>query len=608
MEVEDNSFHFVDYFTYFILNNNSSQGYFNKIKTDDLLTKDNPLYNLIHSETKSFSEYFDDSIKKFHSLFNKNLKDFESCLEYLEKIAIPNKCVCAGVIDTIPGWRCVDCSKYENSIYCNDCYIKSKDLHKNHKVFFLFASSGMCDCGDPDSLSTFCPEHTGPHVKQKEIDDYISKSFEKEIIEKLKCFFDVFFSKLSKYLILTEKCDYFCKEFFEERFKDNASLSNEKKDVILLKSNFGVIFQNILNFLRLISQKNLGMLYLIANFFLKNNFENEKINEEYKTTHNCIKLADNNIEFLNTNEPHICICPFIRLFLSNFRDNIKSDKNQEFLLSFVHNYLLRSAFYKIYLFLYKQMMLNNNTEIIDNRTQFYLEDTSSFIAQRTNLIEGSYNCLYEYLSKHFKSKKIKNESGSINEELIRELFVYPIVINTDTKYYSKPKIRQFMTEKTSIVKRVIDCICLIHNINEFKSIVPHPQFQEKSFSFILIKIEYKLLNIIEGIIMYIDWEKIVHIKDIFNYIINKILNQEKEEIKQLKEEEYSFHLPLYRCFGLLMNSFCFNYAFRYNCTLVDAIEYFKTTFFENQNQIELLVDILLKDYFKIIWIYCWCKK
>ena len=111
------------------------------------------------------------------------------------------------------------------------------------------------------------------------------------------------------------------------------------------------------------------------------------------------------------------------------------------------------------------MMLNNNTEIIDNRTQFYLEDTSSFIAQRTNLIEGSYNCLYEYLSKHFKSKNIKNESGSINEELIRELFVYPIVINTDTKYYSKPKIRQFMTEKTSIIKRVIDCICLTAHIN-----------------------------------------------------------------------------------------------------------------------------------------------
>ena len=225
--------------------------FFPIIKTNDLLTKNNPLYNLIHSETKSLSEYFNDSIKKFHSLFNKNLKDFKSCLEYLEKIAIPNKCVCAGVIDTIPGWRCVDCSKYENSMYCNDCYIKSKDLHKNHKVFFLYDYSGMCDCGDPDSLSTFCPEHTGPHLKQEEIDDYISKSFEKEIIEKFKSFFDDFFSKLSKFLILTEKCDYFCQELFDERFKDNPSLSNEKGDINLLKSNFRVIFQNILYFLRI---------------------------------------------------------------------------------------------------------------------------------------------------------------------------------------------------------------------------------------------------------------------------------------------------------------------------------------------------------------------
>ena len=65
----------------------------------------------------------------------------------------------------------------------------------------------MCDCGDPDSLYTFCPEHSGPYVDQKQIDNYISKTFEKEILKKLKEFFDDFFLKFSKYLILTEKCD-----------------------------------------------------------------------------------------------------------------------------------------------------------------------------------------------------------------------------------------------------------------------------------------------------------------------------------------------------------------------------------------------------------------
>jgi hypothetical protein len=334
----------------YLFNDNDSEDFFKQIIVKDLLTKNNPLYHLIHLETKIINEYLNDSINHFHSLFNKNLKDFKDCLEYLEKIAIPNKCVCAGVIDTIPGWRCVDCSKYENAIYCNDCYIKSKDLHKNHKVLFLYNSTGMCDCGDPDSLCTFCSEHSGPYVEQKQIDDFISKSFEKEILEKLQNFFDEFFVKISKFLILTEKCKYFCQELFDERFKDDSTLSDECGDIRLLKYNFGIVFQNLLHFLRLISEKNVGMLYLIANYFLKNHLEKQKLNEEYKTTHNCVKLSENDIEFLNAQEPHICICPFIRLFLSNYRDNIRSNNNQKFLLSFVHNYLLRSAFYKIYFF------------------------------------------------------------------------------------------------------------------------------------------------------------------------------------------------------------------------------------------------------------------
>ena len=153
--------------------------FFKTISTDDLLTKDNQLYTIIHNETKIISKYFDDSIKKFHLLFDKKLKDFDDCLAYLEKNAVPNKCVCAGVIDTIPGYRCIDCSKYKNSIYCHECYLKSKELHKNHKVVFLPNTSGMCDCGDPDALYTFCSQHSGPYLEQKQIDDYISKNFEK---------------------------------------------------------------------------------------------------------------------------------------------------------------------------------------------------------------------------------------------------------------------------------------------------------------------------------------------------------------------------------------------------------------------------------------------
>ena len=223
--------------------NSSIMNIFKEIDSKELLAKENILFNQIYAETKEISLYLNESINNFHLLFDKNLKDFEDCLKYIENISIPNKCVCAGVIETIPGWRCDDCSKYENSIYCNDCYLKSKHLHKNHKVYFLYSSSGMCDCGDPNSLYTYCPEHSGPFKDQKQINDYISTVFPSEILKKLNEFFASFFVRFSKYLVLTEKFEYFCKDFFNEKFynnniNENNLLDNEKEDVLLLKKNF----------------------------------------------------------------------------------------------------------------------------------------------------------------------------------------------------------------------------------------------------------------------------------------------------------------------------------------------------------------------------------
>ena len=259
---------------------NNIMNKFKKINKEPL-RKDNLLCNKIYNETKDIYEYLNSSIEKFYLIFEKeNIKNFEESLQYLEKISIPNKCVCAGVISNIPGWRCVDCSNNENSIYCHNCYIKSKDLHKNHNVVFLYSSSGMCDCGDPDYLKTFCPEHSGPYTEQNQIDSYISKVFNKDILDKLKIFFETFFSKFSKYLILTEQFEYFSKELFDAKFNrdnENKNENDEASDILLLKNNFGIVFQNLITFLRLISEKNLGMIYLISNYFFKKSFRKTKI-------------------------------------------------------------------------------------------------------------------------------------------------------------------------------------------------------------------------------------------------------------------------------------------------------------------------------------------
>ena len=262
--------------------------------------KGNSFYEKIDKETKNLLLYLKESKENFHKLFNiKDLKTFEDALKYLENCSNKNTCVCAKVINNYAAWRCEYCSQYDSAIYCNDCYKKSKHLHKNHKMLFLFSSGGMCDCGDPDSFSIFCPEHSGPYSDQNEINKYISTTFSKEIINNLEEFFNEFFLKFYKYFILIEKCELFCNKKYEEYFCNDTNIKNEiinkeRRDIDYLKMNFCTLFQDLLDFLRQISLKNFGMLNILAKFLLKNKFKENKTEneEEYKTLHSCIKIEE----------------------------------------------------------------------------------------------------------------------------------------------------------------------------------------------------------------------------------------------------------------------------------------------------------------------------
>ena len=54
-------------------------------------------------------------------------------------------------------------------------------------------------------------------------------------------------------------------DLFDEKFQGELSseLLNEKSDVSFLKSNFCIVFQNFIYFLRLITKNNMGMFHLI---------------------------------------------------------------------------------------------------------------------------------------------------------------------------------------------------------------------------------------------------------------------------------------------------------------------------------------------------------
>ena len=556
----------------------------------------NPIYQKLSTASQKLNEFLTKEISNFPKIFNPNYQSLQEVESHLKKISLPNKYVCAKYINILPGWTCKECARYTDSIFCHECYKKSKHLHKGHHLYFLPNSGGMCGCGEPEALSTFCPEHSGPHMTQRYIDEYIAKVFDEELLEKLKKFFDKIFEEIYYYLLLGEKCELFCPELLDIYLdnmlgEEHYIISEEKIYINSSKNDFKKVFEYFLDFLNSITKDNLGMLYLISNYFMKSNFNKNLVNDDYKTNHRCVKFDINNIEIIKTgDEPHICQCPFFTLLVLNWRDNI--EVNQNLLLSFTRNFPLKHAFGIIYFCFFEKILQNKNTNFIDNRIQFILDYSTKLLVEKTNIIEETYDIFYKYCCEKMKGNEIKNY-------LINDIYLYARIIDYDSTLFSMPITKNSMKNSKYLIKRIIDCMCLIHNKNEFRTINPHPIFQNKGCSGKLIDLEIKLLNIIQSIDMFTNWSDIKNIKEIFNYLINKITNQKSEGIKQLKHDEFSFHLGLYRCFGLLINYFCFYYALSNNCTLLNSIEYFKTNFFESKNQLENFISIILNDYFKL---------
>ena len=575
---------------------------FQKMSNQNLKTNSNPLFQVIHDETSKLFEFFDEKIDKFPQIFEKNLKNLDETITYLESISIPNSCKCSEIIDSVPGWKCIDCSE-SDSIYCSNCYIKSKNLHKGHRIYYLpktEKTTGRCDCGDPNNLKIFCPDHKKPFNDKKEIDDFIVKSFSTNILEKLNLFFEEFFSNFSKFLILTESCTF----FRWDKLLFNTK-NSEQKDIALLEKNFCTIFQNFLTFLYQITNKNMGMLYLVTKFLLKN-FLSENTEEKYKTSHTCAKLENKKIEILkdkeSENNKHNCKCSFLRLLLTNWREKVDSKKenqNKKLLLLFTHNILIKESFSLFYFFNFEEIIFNNNDDIMDERLAFLSEDNIFLIGSQTDIIESAYNKFYDYLKEILNTPEAKSPTGESNSKITKRILEYFKIINEDLNNFIKPKMKELFNSKINIINIFLNVSCLIHNQCEYKSIYPHPEFQNKNFPINLLNLEIILVKIINKIFLCYNWKDIEKVKTFFDTLIKKILNQKSEGIKELNENEYSFHLPLYRLLGIFINYFIVNFAIKNNKSLYDGIEYIKAKLFNTKEEIEKCIDLIINDYFRM---------
>ena len=574
---------------------------FKKIYNKKLKTQLNPLFIYINEETSLFYTYFEDKINKFQDIFGKDLKNLVDTMNYLKSIALPHNCICSEIIDSLPGWKCLDCSELD-SIYCSNCYIKSKNLHKGHKIHYLpkpEKTTGRCDCGDQSNLKIFCPEHKGAFKDMKEIDEFIEKSFPADILAKLNSFLDDLFLKFSQYLILAEKCNFFRWDIL----KFGTFTENEKNDILLLKQNFCAVFQNFLTFLYTITNKNMGMLYLVSKYSL-NNYLSKNPEEKFKVSHTCVRLEKKKIEVIKDNEKesdnkHVCKCPFLRLMLSNWRAKVKpnnENQNRKLLLLFTHNIFFKESFSLFYFFILKEILFNSNEDLIHERSAFLSENSLYLIGSQTDIIENAYSSFYEYLKEILIL--IKEPNGAFNLNITKKIIEYFKIINDDLNNFLKPKIKELISTKNNLIIIFLDIVCLVHNQCEYKSIFPHPEFQDKPFPIYFLNLEVILQKIINKIFLCYNWENIDSIKILFNYLIKKIINQKTEGIKQLNENEYSFHLSLYRFLGKFVNYFSFNYAIKNNKSLFDGIEFLKTLF-NSKEEMEKCIDIIINDYFRM---------
>ena len=252
---------------------------------------------------------FNKLLNNFSEIFG--IKNYdENLFKYLKKISIPNNQICnKNVKPGEGGWKCKDCEISLNSLICVQCFEKSKEKHKNHKVMFEPRTNGYCDCGDPNSIKEegFCPEHLGPFKDYKSLMNYIKSGFTEKTFSLLDNNLDQIFKLLSSYIFLFEM--------------HNNEIENEIDKII----------DKIVDLIENCYKNNLCIFHLITLKLIKN--------YPMLTNHQCFSYDENTnqINFILDNKEHTCICPILQLIINCLIKKKNNHDSYEFLTFFIQN-------------------------------------------------------------------------------------------------------------------------------------------------------------------------------------------------------------------------------------------------------------------------------
>jgi len=392
-------------------------------------------------------------------------------------------------------------------------------------------------------------------TSDEEVKKYINESFIKQtlnlIYKNLENLFDLFVKILVKYESQILKP-------MGENIKDRIT-------------NAGLI-QQILNYLEQLASNNMAILNIIVEFFGKTfDFETNhicsdiQINSKHeikfafidKYHQDQINKAANN--FINNRK---CKCYFLTLLLRNWNEQLDTnfDKTQtqekeykidKVLVTFVKSYKFKILYAFSYFSQIDTILKNKSEHIRSLSVQIMtIENIAEKLVSEERLIYNFYEKIIQITEK-FK-KEVDDEDEY--EENLTALFNIYYEFYLQTYYLCKPKPAKILAKNFYILKVMIDIVAMIQNSNKLKIA---SSFQKEGYNEQFMYIEFYLLQMFSLLISNTDYSDFYLTQELVFYIIDKIIFED-HKIK-LAEDEFSFHIPLNRAFGILLNRICFDY-------------------------------------------------
>ena len=460
------------------------------------------------------------------------LKTVQELGAFFALLELDTQTICAKKMIDVGGWRCADCVTNDSTIFCQDCWSLMRDKHKGHNVIFVGKVSGTCDCGDHNSISKefFCPKHKGIFQNDAEIEKYVKDSLGERIPQQIANNSKRMFEDMSIFFIKS---------------------INEKKQT---SKEFFKVVNEFTNCFGILCDMSTACNYIMSDLLLKK--------YPCKTKHLCLDINESGGKMIKESFfAHECTCPLIRYLLEFW-----PGKKEKLLYKFVCNYKMKKIMGLYYFLFYKDYIKDVIADFEEISVQIIFSDVIKIACTIPGLIDYFYDGMIEifniFLDEDSKFKIGKNDcllkvSLTLVDRIKRFTFMKEVVLKLkcDTIYLLKPAALDYLSNNTNIIFKLIDLTALVHNANKVKVIFPPPinKISDK-YLIELLDVELWLLDVLSMYISIFNFSNSSLVKEVFTYYSKVIQKNTKNE---LGENEYTFHITLYRGFSMFLNRYCF---------------------------------------------------